>query len=75
MKVRVGIDTDTQGVIWGEWKSYASGKNQTVTVDTTTKVSPAAVKFAVRIETSGMSKNEQVRLNSLAVQYATWTAS
>jgi hypothetical protein len=75
MQVRVGIDTDTQGVIWGTWKSYASGKNQTVTVDTVDKVSPAAVKFAVRIETSGMSKNEQVRLNSLAVQYATWTAS
>lgn len=75
LQARVGVDTDIQGVIWGAWKPFTTGKTQTVAVDTTTKINPAAVKFAVRVETSGMSGGEQVRLNSLAVQRATWSAS
>lgn len=75
LKARIGVDTDIQGVIWGAWASYATGKTQNVAVDTGTKINPAAVKFAVRIETQGMSNGEQVRLNSLSVQKATWTAS
>ena len=75
IKARVGVDTNNQGVIWGAWKAFKSGKTQTVAVDTTTKINPNAFSFGVRIETQGMSTNEQVRLNSLAVQKATWKAS
>ena len=43
IQVRVGIDTNNQGVIWGAWKSYKTGKTQTVVVDTTTKINPTRV--------------------------------
>jgi hypothetical protein len=72
---RVGVDTDIQGVIWGEWKTYPNKKTQTVVVDTGTKINPSAVKFRIVIETGGLTLNEQVRLNSLAVQYAKWSKS
>jgi hypothetical protein len=75
IKARIGIDTDIQGVIWGSWFSYTSGKSQTIAVDTGTKINPAAVKFGLRIETQGMQLNEQVRVNSIAVRLATWKAS
>lgn len=70
LKARVGLDTNTQGVIWGEWKSFTQGKSQTVTIDTVRKVNPTAVTFGVRVETSGMSSGEQVRLNSVGVEQA-----
>jgi hypothetical protein len=70
IKARVGIDTNTQGVIWGDWKSFTKGKSQTVSVDTERSVNPAAVTFGLRIETSGMKSGEQVRMNSASVERA-----
>jgi hypothetical protein len=70
IKARVGLDTDAQGVIWGDWKTFKTGKTQTVTVDTGIKINPAAVRFRLRIDTNGMSGSEQVRLNSAHVEKA-----
>jgi hypothetical protein len=70
MKVRIGLDTNTQGVIWGDWKSYTTGKTQTVKVDTEREVSAASVSFGIRIETTGMVSGDQVRINSASVDRA-----
>jgi hypothetical protein len=75
IKARVGVDTLTQGVIWGAWSAYGTGKTVTVAVDTTTRITTGSTNFGVRIETSGMKAKEQVRVNSIAVQFATWSAS
>jgi hypothetical protein len=57
-------------VIWGDWKTFKTGKTQTVTIDTGIKINPAAVRFRLRVDTNGMSNNEQVRLNSAHVEKA-----
>jgi hypothetical protein len=70
ISARIGLDTNTQGVIWGAWKSFQSGKTQTITVDTKRLVNPSAITFGIRIETSGMKSGEEVRMNSASVDKA-----
>lgn len=70
MSVRIGLDTNAQGVIWSAWKSFAAGKTTTVSIDTKRLINPAATTFGLRIETQGMSAGEQVRMNSVSVEKA-----
>jgi hypothetical protein len=70
IQARIGLDTDTQGIFWSSWVKFDPGKSHTLALDTKRLVSPAAVTFGIRIETSGMSSGEQVRMNSASVEKA-----
>ena len=73
LKARIGLDTNTQGIIWSDWVSFDSSartKTHTLTLDTKRLVNPSAVTFGIRVETQGMSSGEQVRMNSASVDRA-----
>jgi hypothetical protein len=70
LQARIGLDTNTQGIFWSAWTKFDSTKTHTLSLDTKRLVSPAAVTFGIRIETSGMSAGEQVRMNSASVEKA-----
>lgn len=70
MQARIGLDTNTQGILWSGWIKFDAGKGHTITLDTKRLVNPAAVTFGIRIEMSGMSSGEQVRMNSASVEKA-----
>jgi hypothetical protein len=70
MQARIGLDTNTQGIIWSVWTKFDASKSHTISIDTVRRVSPAAVSFGIRVETSGMTSGEQVRLNSASVEKA-----
>ena len=53
----------------GPWKKITKGKGGTIRADT--GVIPAGVKrLSLRVETRGMTNNEQLRLNSAGMQFA-----
>jgi hypothetical protein len=70
MQARIGLDTNTQGIIWSSWVKFDSGKSHTIGIDTKRLVNPSAVSFGIRVETSGMSSGEQMRLNGASVEKA-----
>ena len=53
----------------GPWLKVSKGKGGTIRADT--GVLPAAAsRLSLRIETRGMTVNEQLRMNSAGMQYA-----